>query len=256
MFSDDYPRTWSDMSFDFKGMFVYHITMMAMMLLGRGLAFIEQIFIAAAIILAIAVASFIRRLRHKWHWRGLTAMRAGGAALTIALMGFFLFATAGGAFQAQDFSFERPFFLGPWALALLGIAVFSVLNVLRITHLAEKTFQEECGDQAREPEPAPPPEPRWKVITKYVFTAAFLAVWLEAVTFFYMFDRTIRSSSPTPTVERTAAFKNKGVTVYVTPAEKQLVDQLRDFMFVGIPTMIATAFFLQYVLKIQFRVLR
>lgn len=253
---DDYPKTWSDMSFDFKGMFVYHLTMMAMLLLGRGLAFIEQIFIAAAIMLAIAVASFIRRLRHKWRWRRLSLARAGSAVLTLALMGYFLFAVAGGALQAQGFSFDRPFFLGPWALAALGIAVFSVLNVLRVTHLAEKTFQAECGDQGREPEPAPPPEPRWKVITKYVFTAAFLAVWLEAVTFFYIFDRTIRSSSPTPTVERTVAFKNKGVTVYVTQAEKQLVDQLRDFMFVGIPTMIATGFFLQYVLKIRFSVLR
>jgi hypothetical protein len=257
MFSDDYPRTWSDMSFDFKGMFLYHIAMMAMMLLGRGLAFIEQIFIAGAIMLVIAVASFVRRLRHRWHWRGLTVARGGGAVLMVALMGFFLFASAGGALQAQGFSFERPFYLGPWALAALGIAVFSILNVLRITHLSEKVYQEECGDQAQaQTEPAPPPEPRWKVITKYVFIAAFLAVWLEAVTFFYVFDRTIRSSSPTPTVERTVALKNKGVTVYVTPVEKHLVDQLQGFMFVGIPAMIATAFFLQYVLKIRISLLR
>ena len=145
MISDDSPRSWSDMSFEFKGMFVYHIVMMAMMLLGDSLAFIEQIFIAAAIALLIAVASFIRRVRNKWRWRGITALRAGGALVTAALMGYFLFATAGGAMQA--FAVERPVGIAPWALAVLGIAVFSVLNVLRITHVSEKAFQEECGEQ-------------------------------------------------------------------------------------------------------------
>ena len=90
------------------------------------------------------------------------------------------------------------------------------------------------------------------MVTRYVFTAAFLAVWLEGVTFFYVYDRTLRSSSPVPTAEHSVALNNKGVTVYVTPAEMRLIDQLRDFMFIGIPSMIATAFFLQYVLKIRY----
>lgn len=256
MFPDDYPRTWSEMSFEFKGMFVYHIAMMVMMIAGSSLAFIEQIILAAAIMLAIVAASFVRRLRSEWHWKGLTVARAGGALLTAALMAYFFFSAAGGAAHEQSFSFQRPFSPGAWVLAGLGIAVFSVLNVLRITHMSEKAFREECGDQALEPQPAPPPEPRWKVITKYAFIAAFTAVWLAGVTFFYVHDRAIRAGSPTPTVERSVALTNKGVTVYITPDEKQLIDQLQSFMSIGIPVAIATAFFLQFVLKIRFNEFR
>jgi hypothetical protein len=251
MTSEDTPQSWSDMSFEFKGMFLYHISMVVLLLLGGTLLFIQQIFIAVAIAFVIAVASLIRRLRHGWRWQGLTPLRAGGAVLTIALMGYFLFAAAGGALQASSFAIDRPFGMGPWVLAGLGIAVFSVLNVLRITHLSEKAFREECGEQAAQAKPEPPPEPRWKVITKYAFAVAFLAVWLEGVTFFYVFDRTFRSGSPTPTVERTATLTNHGVAVYVTPAEKRLVDQLETFMFIGIPAAIATGFFLQSVFKIR-----
>lgn len=257
MVSDDNtPRTWSDMSFDFKGMFLYHISMGVLLLLGGTLLFIQQIFIAVAIALVISVASLVRRLRHGWRWQGLTPLRAGGAVLMSALMGYFLFAGAGGALQAQGILLDRPFALGPWVLAGLGIAVFSVLNVLRITHLSEKAFRDECGEQAGQAKPEPPPEPRWKTIAMYAFMVAFLAVWLEAVTFFYVFDRTFRSGSATPTVERTATLTNHGATVYVTPAEKHLVDQLQGFMFVGIPAAIATAFFLQYVLKVRFDFVR
>jgi hypothetical protein len=256
MFSDDYPRTWSEMSFEFKGMFAYHIVMMAMMLVGGSLAFIAQIAIAGVIAFLVAAASLLRRLRHRWRWPGLTVLRAAGAVLLAALMGYFLFAGVGGALQAQSFALDRPFAPGPWMLAGLGIAVFSILNVLRVTHVSEKAFQRECGDQALEPQPAPPPEPRWKVVTKYVFFVGFLAVWLEVVTAIYVFDRTFRSGSPMPSAEQTAPLTNHGVTVYVTPAEKRLVDQLQGFMFIGIPAAIATAFFLQYVLKIRFSTIR
>jgi hypothetical protein len=244
------------MSFEYKGMFVYHLAMMVMFVAGGGLTLIEQILIASAIALVVAIASFIRRLRRKWHWQGLTAMRVAGAVLMTALMGFFVFAGVGGALQAQGISLMRPLPMGPWALAAFGIAMFSILNILRITHLSEKAFEEECGDEALEPQPAPPPEPRWKVITKYVFVAAFLAVWLEGVAFFYVFDRTMRASSPTPTLERSVAFRNKGVTVFITPEEERLLDQLKGIMFVGIPAALAASFFLHYVLKIRLSILR
>ena len=198
MFSEDSPRTWSEMSFEFKGMFAYHVVMMVMMLAGGGLALIGQMTIAAAIVLVIAIASVIRRLRHKWRWQGVTPLRAGGAVLVITLMGYFLFAAAGGALQEQGLALQSG--LGPWALAGFGIAVFSVLSVLRITHMSEKAFREECGEQAARPKPEPPAEPRWKAITKYAFIALFIAIWLGGVTFFYVHDRAIRAGSPTPTV--------------------------------------------------------
>ena len=256
MFPEDYPRTWSEMSFEFKGMFAYHLSITVMVIASGWLTPIEETLIAAALMLAIAVASFIRRLRHEWHWQGVTALRAAGAVLVAVLMGYFLFATSGLALQAQGLELDRPYAWSPFILAGLGIGVFTVLNVLRITHLSEKAFREECGDQGLQPKPAPPPEPRWKVITRYAFAAAFIAVWLGGVTFFYVHDRTFRSGAPTPTAEQTVAFTNKGVTVYVTPAEKRLVDQLQGFMFIGIPAMLATAFFLQFVLKIRFQGLR
>ena len=256
MFSEDQPRTWSEMSFEIKGMFLYHIVMMVMFVAGGAIAFADQILIAVAIILAIALMSLIRRFRHGWHWRGVGVLRAAGAVLLTGLMGYFLFAGVGGALQAQGFALDRPFALGPWALAGLGIALFAVLNVLRVTHVSEKAFRSECGEQAAQLEPELPPEPRWKTIVKYAFIAVFLAVWLEAVTAFYVFDRTFRAGAPMPTAEQSAPLTNHGVTVYVTPAEKRLVDQLHGFMFVGIPATIATALFLHFVLRVRLSAIR
>ena len=252
MSPDNNPRSLAGASFEFKGMFFYHICMMIMMVVGTGLTFIEQIFIAAAIALSVATASFIRRLRRKWRWRGVSVLRATGAIGTAALMGYFLFATSSGALLASDFAIDRPFGIGPWILAGLGIAVFAVLDALNVVHGTERAFRMDCGEEAAEqPEPEVAPEPRWKRVISYAFAVAFLAVWLEGVTFFYVHDRTLRASSPTPTFERSAALENKGRTVYVTTAEKRLVDQLETFMVIGIPAAIATGFFLQFVLKIR-----
>ena len=60
MFSDDYPRTWSDMSFEFKGMCFYHIAMMAMMLLARSYVRAD---VHRPAICSRRSASSIRRLR-------------------------------------------------------------------------------------------------------------------------------------------------------------------------------------------------
>jgi uncharacterized protein YbjT (DUF2867 family) len=140
--------------------------------------------------------------------------------------------------------------LGPWALACVGIGVFYVLSTLRLVRMAEQDFIADCRDE-EVADDAPPPDPRWKAVVRVVFYAAFLAVWLQGVTAIYLFSSTFEAGSPQATADRSAPLVNHGVTRYVTAAEKELVDQMLAAMMIGIPSAIAAAFFIQFVLRIR-----
>ncbi len=244
--NDEQPVVWSGVSFELKGFAAYHLSMMVMMLLGNALSFFDQAFVAIGIGLSVSILSAIRRLRHDWRWRPPGPAQVFTAILVAALMAYFVGATTG-------FSVSRFVTLGPWALAVVGIGVYSVLQALRIVHTSEKAFRAECGDQTQLAEPERPPEPRWKAIIRYAFITAFILVWLETVTSFYVFDSTFRAGSPAITVSQTEPLTNRGRIVYITPAEKQQVDFLQTVMMIGIPSSIALAFFLLLVLKVRLR---
>jgi len=243
MWNGTYPRTWAEMTFEFKGLMVYHVTMMVMMLAGRALTFEMQAAVAGGIALIVALWSLIRRVRAGWRWRKPGPLRVAGAVLYTALIGFFIGA-------GTNFSPERFAALGPWAFAGLGIGVFFVLSTLRLVRMAEQDFIADCRDE-EVADDAPPPEPRWKTVVRVVFYAAFLAVWLQGVTAIYLFSSTFEAGAPQATAERSAPLVNHGVTRYVTAAEKELVDQMLAAMMIGIPSAIAAAFFIQFVLRIR-----
>src|SRR5690349_17785542 len=126
-FSQSGRPSWSDMSFEYKGLFFYHICMMALFIMpvtGRHLDYAEYVFIAAAIGLAIAIASAIRRSRHAWHWRGAGIKEVLVLIVTTALMAFF--------FSSATSKFPPPVTLMPWYLAGFGIYVFAALNILNV----------------------------------------------------------------------------------------------------------------------------
>ena len=247
MSDDERPhKSWSDASFEFKGFFAYHVAMMAMMIFGRALPFVDQAFVAGTIAASVAVVSVTRRIQKGWRWSGLTVGRSLSAIVTFFLLGYFTLAMTG-------FSLERFTTLGPFSLAAVGIAVFGILSALRLVHGSEADFLAECGDRVavQAVTPAAPRQPRWKSALKWTFAVAFTLVWLEGVTSFYVFDKTFRAGAHEPTGAKTEALINKGTTVYVTPDEKRLVDRLQLIMMLGIPSAIATAFFLQYVVKVN-----
>jgi hypothetical protein len=243
MWNGTYPRTWSEMTFEFKGLIFFHVTMMIMMLTGRALTFEGQAVIAGGIALLVALWSLIRRARAGWRWRKPGPLRIAGAVLGAALITYFIAA-------ASNFSPARFMALGPWAFAGIGIGVFYVLSTLRLVRMAEQDFIADCRDE-EVADDAPPVEPRWKSVVRAVFYAAFLAVWLQAVTAIYLFSSTFEAGSPQATAERSAPLVNHGVTRYVTAAEKELVDRMLGAMMIGIPSAIAAAFFIQFVLRIR-----
>jgi len=235
--------SWSGMSFEMKAFFAFHVSMMVMMVAGSGLAFLDKALIAGAIALSLSILSAIRRLRRGWRWRGASVGRWLFAVLNALLFCYFIGAVTGFSLA----KFER---LGPWAFAGIGIGVFGVLNILQIVHRTEAGFLSDCGegtvhDYSVEREPA------WKRVLGVVYSILFLVVWLAFVTFFYVRSSILSASSPIPTMGKTVAMAENGRTVYVSPADKNLVDLLQLAPMVGIPSIVTLGFFLQFVLKVR-----
>lgn len=238
------PKTWSEMSFELKGMMLYHVSMIALMLFGRSLAFIDQAFIAGGLALSISIMSAIRRLRHRWHWRGVSGWRVLGVVLMLALIVYFLL-------TVSLFSLSRLTELGGWTFAAVGLATFMVLHGLRIVHFAEATFQSECGDEGLEAPPPPPRLPFWQAAVKWTFFGLFIAVWLWMVTAMYFSRVAFQEGLPAPAGEKVVAVTDKGVTRYVTIYEKQRGDDMLALVPIAFLTVMAFGAFVQFVLKVR-----
>ena len=246
------PRRWADMSLEFKGMFLYHVAMMALFalpvfaapLLGGLPDHMTYVFIAAGIALSIAIGSAFRRARLDWHWRGAGVREIAAVIFTTLLMGFFASSITG--------KFPPPVGLMPWYLALTGIYLFTVLQILHVVHFAEADFRAECGEAPSAPQPATPREAGWKRVTRAVFGVFFLAVWLEGVGFFYVHSRALEHSSPEPVGAQTWSIEEHGRHNYVTKEEYDRDAALKALMFIGIPAALATGALLQFVLGINF----
>ena len=96
-----------------------------------------------------------------------------------------------------------------------------------------------------------PGEPRWHRTTRALFIVAFFLVWLEAVSCFAYFGVLARGASPIPTPEFSAGIVNHGHVFYVAARQKHLYQLLLTSMGIGIPTIMATAFLLHYVVGVK-----
>src|SRR5262245_26817102 len=85
-----YPRTWGEMSYDFKLMFFYHGTMMVLFAAGQTLSLATDVIIAVVVLSACVVLAVRHRRRTPWVWRGISLSRLLGAAATVLLGGLFL----------------------------------------------------------------------------------------------------------------------------------------------------------------------
>jgi len=245
------PRRWADMSFEFKGMFFYHGAIMVLFALplfvaplGRQLPdHATYIFVASAIALSVAIVSAVRRARLGWHWRGAGIREGLSASILVLLMAFFASSVTG--------KFPPPNQLMPWYLGIAGFALFFVLQTLRIVHFAEADFRSECGDAALAPRPEPPREAKWKRVVRTVFSVFFLAVWLEGVGFFYFHSRALENSLSEPAGTQTWSIEEKGRHHYVSKEVYDRDELLKAVFFIGVPSAIAMAALLQYVLGIK-----
>src|ERR1700752_3198253 len=128
-----YPKTWKEMSLDYRLMFIFHICIMILFVIGAKLTLREEILIAASVASVMILIS--RRHRKSVHWRRpkirtRDVLFAMGTALGMA---FFLY-SASPLFPPSNHRFL------PWYLAGLGIGSFGILSSLRIVYLSEAEF--------------------------------------------------------------------------------------------------------------------
>jgi len=238
-----YPRTWREMSFDFKAMFVYFGAMMAMMMAGAAMAASAKVAVAGAIATGATMLSLQHRRAAGWRWRRPGPRGIVRALFSLAIAAVLILAVSP-TFPTAD--------AAPWYLALLGIVTMNVLGALRITYLAEADFLADCGDAAPDARHSVASSiPSWKNALRIAFSVFFLAVWLDGMGSFYLAGITMRDGLPSPTETASAPYTEHGRTVYVTATRKAEIDAMQTVMMAGIPLAIISAFFLQLVVGVR-----
>lgn len=251
--TQQYPKTWKEMSLDFKLLFVYHGCMMAMMIAGRNLASRKETMLT--VFLAIALVSISLRHRSMKHWRcpPIRPRDIFGALFLAILTAFFLF-SATQLFRPSDHR------VLPWYFAGLGIGVFGILTSLRIVYASEADFLLNCriiDEFGREIEPTPETlepkesEPRWKKMTRGIYTGAFLLVWTLGVASFFFFGKAFRHGSPMPTATQSEPLTDHGNTVFISHAEKQRIDHFQLASWVGVPLVLVGGVILHFVVGVK-----
>jgi hypothetical protein len=237
-----YPRKWSEMSTDFKLMMGFHLCMMVLFVVGGAVGVFAELVIAGSLLGVAIVISVWRKLAAHWRWPGAGLKEIAGAILTALLMGVF-------AFAATPLASPNSPVMLPWLLAIAGIGIFSTASALRLVTLSEQEFLAQCGEPTAAIE-GEPPEAKWRSIVRTAYTVAFMAVWLAGVASFYFFGVGMRDGTPAPTATNTEPLTNHGHTVYVSLADKQLIDALQISMFVGIPAIMLVGAILHFGLKV------
>jgi hypothetical protein len=238
-----YPRKWSEMSTDFKLMMAYHLCMMVLFVVGGAVGVIIELAIAASVLAIALVISVWRKLAAGWRWPGVGFKETVWALAGIVLMGVF-------AFAATPLASPTSPVMLPWYLAIVGIGIFNTANTLRLATQSEAEFLSQCGEPRPPTEDEPPHEARWRGVVRNIYSAAFMVVWLAGLGSFYFFGVGMRDGSPSPTAAHTEPLTNHGHTVYVSAAEKNLIDLLQTSMFIGIPTIMVVGALLHFILKI------
>jgi len=240
-----YPRSWREMSLEFKSMFAYHIGMMVMFMAGGLLTIPLEVGVA----LTLAAMCVLLSLRHRrlvgWRWPGVSTK---DVLLALAvIVGGVVFLTA----ATPMFSPFEPYAL-PWYLAGVGIVSFNVLIMLRVITYAESDFVAPATQPvAAASEATPSPAvPRWHALVRMACTVLFVVAWLDFMAFFYVSGQAFQHGSTTPTAMQTEPMKDHGTVVYVTPDEKARVDLLEQGQ-VGIPIAIGLALFAHFVLGVK-----
>jgi hypothetical protein len=241
-----YPRRWRDMSFEYRGMFAYHIAMMVMFVAGI-LPVLYEVAVAAGIFVVIAGVSWDRRRRMDWHHPPLVPLDILKTLGVLATTGLFAFVAS------QGFPFTNPHF-APWFLGLTGIGVFGILQQLKVVTFSEAEFVE-----LGKPKPAPAVEvmnpetgePFWHRSVRALHRVVFFAVWLTFMAFFYFDTSAIRDGSPRPTPTATSPITDHGIVMYVTADRAALIGLLQIISMIGIPTVILSGFALQFLVGVK-----
>lgn len=240
------PKTWKEISFDFKLFFVFHGCMMVLFVVGRLFPIHLLIGIVGVLLFVLAGLSVHHRVKSDWRWPGIGVKGLLSAVFSIALGLFFL-----GAVTPRISPLDPAFF--PWFAAGGGIILFWVLSSLKIVFRSESEFQSHCGDQRqKKAEPARPlSEASWKKAVRTAFFLYFFAVWIAGVSFFWKFNIVFRDGTPEPTHEGTETLTDHGKTVYITAEEKRIVSLLEYSMMIGIPSALLLGALIHFIVGVK-----
>jgi hypothetical protein len=242
-----YPKSWKEMSFDFKLLFVFHGYMMFLFMVGWAFPIAVLIGIVSVLLVVLTGLSIRHRMKSHWHWHGVGIKGVLGAVFSVAL-GLFLLGSA-----TPRISPLQPAFF-PWFAAGGGIILFWILSSLKVVFQSESEFQCHCGDQRlKTPEPARPSltEAHWKKVVRTSFSLYFFAVWIAGVSSFWKFNTAFRDGTQEPTPERTETLTDHGKTVYITPEEKRIVSLLQYSMTIGIPSALLFGALIHFVVGVK-----
>jgi hypothetical protein len=241
------PRTWKEMSLEYKLIAVYHICMMVLFLLGGMLSITSELVITGVLVLGLISLSIRHRRQTGWRWPGVHLHQVAFGLAAIVFGGIFLFAAT------PLFPPTSPQSL-PWYLGGGGIIAFWLLLCFRIIELAEAEFLKRAAPLA-EPDDAPMPTHReagWKRVLRVVCLVFFLAVWLESAASSYYWGITFQGGAHAPTATQTVALRNHGDVIYISAEEKEWLDLLETGRFVGIPLAIGLVVVMQVVAGVKF----
>jgi len=248
-----YPKNWKEMSLDMRLMFLYHGSMMAMMIGGGSLTVKQELAIAAAIAAVIFMVSRRHRQKKHWRWPGVRPLDVVYAMGGIVFILFFLY-------SATPLFPPNNGHVVPWYLAGVGIGIFGVLQSLKLAYNSETEFSSNCVvidqygreiEPPREPPPVEPTELRWKRVARVLYAGVFVIVWLCGVASFYLFGTAFKKGSAEPTVTQTEQLEDHSKIVYVTPTEKERVHIFQMVSWIGVPIILASGAILHFLLGVK-----
>jgi hypothetical protein len=250
--SENYPRKWREMSFDYKLMFVYHGCMMLLFATGGFFTTRQELMFVAVLVASLTTLSLRHRSQVGWRWQGVSNKQIFLALGGVVLVVVFLYA-------ATPLFPPRNSQALPWYLAGLGIGLFNLLSAANLTRASEAQFLADCHEPVLSPETAPPiapdhsspAEPSWHRPIRAVYSVLFFAAWLSFVIFFYTDGVAIRDGSSTPTPTRIDFITEHGRDVYITPAQKLLHDRLQTASMLGIPLVLLSGAILHFLVGIK-----
>jgi len=246
--SENYPRKWSEMSFDFKLMFVWQGSMMILFMTGSNFTIRQELSFAAILMVVLFSASMKNRSSRGWHWQPAESKQFVWATGSLLLTSVFLYAAS------PQFPPSYPGFF-PWYLFGIGIGFMNALSSIGLVRQSESQFSADCQTNAPQvPAVSPTPEPAdpgWQRFLRGAFTVAFVAVWLTGVTFFYLHGKAIHNGSPTPTTTQTDPITEHGGTVYVAHKEKVMDDRLLMVLMIGVPSVMAVGAILHFLVGVK-----
>lgn len=243
----EYPKTWKEMSLDFKLFFVSHVCA-GVLFIFRGAGIRSQVALALAGYVVLLLLSLSHRHQKGWRWPG-TGLGNYGKAL--------LFGVAGGLFLSTSlvrFMFFDPFRFS-FHLSIVNITMFQILHALNVVEWSAAKFEAHCGSgsmqSAAELTDSIVPRRTWRDSVRSICAVLFVLVWMIGISYFIVHQYAMSHGSESPNYPCIEAVRDHGTVVYVTPEEKWRIDVLEAGMKYGIPTMVGICFLLEYVFGVS-----